>query len=102
VDEVEEPELPPDPPTLVPVLPVLAKAVVGVDDASVWTDEVKADVLLEEASALLLPLVFDNAFDGDEASTDPDVGVSVACDPLVVAEVRPETLCACVDVAVDC
>jgi hypothetical protein len=48
VDELEEPELLPDPPAVVPVVPVLARTVVGVADASVCTDDVNANVVLEE------------------------------------------------------
>jgi hypothetical protein len=91
VDEVEELE---EDPELAPVLAVLARAVVGVADASVCTGDVRAEVPVEEESELLLPLVFDRPLVGVEASAPPDVGVSVACEPLLMADVRPETLCA--------
>ena len=103
--EFVELEPPPDPaaedPELVPALLVLARAVVGVDDASVCADDARAEMLVEDARELLFPVVFDSELIGEEASADPEVGVRVACEPLFKAAVRPETLWACVEVPVE-
>ena len=51
---------------------------------------------------MLFPVVLAKAFvTVTEEIGDPEDGVSVACDPLVIAAVRPETLCASADVPVD-
>ena len=98
--EFDEPEPPADDPGFVPAFPVLARTVVGVNDASVCADDdARADVVDEDRELLL---VFESALLAEEERGEPDVGVSVACDPLLVAAVRPETLCACVDVPADC
>jgi len=105
VVEFVELEPPPDAaeedPALVAALPVLARTVVGVVDASVCPDDVRADVLAEDESKLLFPVVFDSELVGEAASADPEVGVSVACEPLFMAAVRPETLWAWVEVPVE-
>lgn len=101
VDAVEE--LPP-PPDVVAVelvlLPPPPTAGAGVVKARVVDVAAKEDPLLED-SELLFPLVLANAFVAADEIGELEEGVSVACEPLVIAAVRPETLCACVDVPDD-
>jgi len=88
---VEEPPLVPAPPT----------AGVGVVEERVADDAAKEGPLFDAREAAF-PLVLANAFvTVAEEIGDPEDGVSVACDPLVIAAVRPETLCATVDVLDD-
>jgi len=99
VDELEELEPPlPDPVVVddepVVMLDALARVVFGVADASVCVAEVNAEELLEVARVLLVPELLASALVGVEASAEPEDGVRVACDPDVIAPVRPETLCA--------
>jgi hypothetical protein len=95
VDELEELEPPlPDPVVVVVALAALARVVVGVIDASVCVVEVTAEEVLEDASVLLVPVLFASTLVGVEVNADPDEGVRVACDPDDIAPVRPETLCA--------
>ena len=86
---VEEPPLVPAPPT----------AGAGVVEERVADDAAKEDPLFD-ASETVFPLVLASAFVAVEMG-DPEEGVSVACDPLAIAAVRPETLCATVDVLDD-
>jgi len=92
VDAVgEEPPLVPAPPT----------AGAGVVEERVADVAAKEDPLFD-TSDTAFPLVLANAFATvAEEIGDPEDGVSVACDPLVIAAVRPETLCATVDVLDD-
>jgi len=97
VDELAELEPPlPDPDVVDDELVVaaLARVVVGVADASVWVVDVSAEDVPVVASVLLVPVPLARALVGVEASAEPDDGVRVACDPVVIAPVRPETLCA--------
>jgi hypothetical protein len=100
VDELEELEpLPPDPDVVDDEFVVaLARTIVGVVDASVWVVDVTAEEVLVVASVLLVPVPLASALVGAEPSGEPDDGVRVACDPEDIAAVRPETLCACVEV----
>ena len=98
VDEAEEPEPPPE---LVLVLAEFARVVVGVVEASVCTVDVSADVVEVDESELLVADVLASAWVGEDDSGELDEGVRVDCDPLVIADVRPETLCACVEIPLD-
>jgi len=95
---VEEP--PPAPDVDAVELAVPAPPTVGVAE-SVVDVAAKEDPLFD-TSDTAFPLVLANAFATvAEEIGDPEDGVSVACDPLVIAAVRPETLCATVDVLDD-
>ncbi len=99
VDELEELEPPLLDPVVVDEEPVvalaaLARVVIGVVDASVCVVDVTAEEVLVVASVLPVPVLLASALVGVEASAEPDDGVRVACDPVVIAAVRPETLCA--------
>ena len=98
VDEAEEPEPPPE---FVVVLAEFARVVVGVVEASDCTVDVRGDVVVVDESELLVPVVVDSAVVEEVDRGELDEGVRVGCDPLAIAEVRPETLCACVEVPVD-
>ena len=82
------------PPELVLVLAEFVRAVAGDVEASVCTVEVSADVVLEDESELLMTVVLESGWVGEEASGELDEGVSVPCEPVAIADVRPETLCA--------
>ena len=86
---------------LVVALTAVARVVAGVIDASVCVVEVTAEEVLEVASVLLVPVLLASALVGVAVNADPDEGVRVACDPEDIAAVRPETLCACVEVPFD-
>lgn len=106
VDELEELEAPPLDPVVVEEEPVAALAAlanvgVGVVDANDCVVEVTAEEVLVVASVLPVPLLLASALVGVEEKAEPDEGVKVACDPVVIAPVRPETLCALVEVPVE-
>ena len=105
VDEAEEPEPPPGPPADDPEVVVVpaefARAVVGAVEASVCTVDVRADAVVEDESEPLVAFVLGSALVEEEDRGELDEGVSVGCDPLAIAEVRPDTLCACVEVPFD-
>jgi hypothetical protein len=85
---------------LVAVLPPPPTTGAGVVNARVADVAAKEDPVFEDRE-LLFPLVLANAFVAVDETGEPEDGVSVVCDPVVIAAVRPETLCACVDVPVD-
>ena len=96
-------EEPPPPDVVVDefAVPAPPTAGVGVVTARVVEVAAKEDPLFEDRE-MLFPVVLAKAFATvTEEIGDPEDGVSVACDPLVIAAVRPETLCACADVPVD-
>jgi len=101
VDEVVEEPPPPDAVVLVAVLPPPPTAGAGVVEARVADVTDKGDPLFDAESELPVPLVLANAFVAVDEIGEAEDGISVACDPVVIAAVRPETLCACVDVPVD-
>jgi len=91
VDDVElEPPL--EPPA--ELVAVLVSVGVGVVEASVCVelDDVRADVPFEFERTLVVRLAFDSVVAGEDASAEPDAGMSVACAPLLPTEDRPETL----------
>jgi hypothetical protein len=77
---------------LVAVLPPPPTSGAGVVNARVADVVAKEDPVFDDDSELLFPLVLANAFVGVDEIGEPEDGVSVACDPVVIAAVRPETL----------
>ena len=97
--EADELEPPPED-VIFDAVAALANVVVGVVDARlcVVVVDVSADEVLEAST---LPFVVVSAVLDVVERAAPEEGVSVDCEPLDCAAVRPETLCACVDVPVE-
>jgi len=85
----------------VDALAAFARVVDGVVDASDCVVDEIADVAVFEIE-LLVPVELESALvEILVESAEPDDGVSVDCDPLDITDVRPETLCAWVEVPFD-